>query len=393
MIPSVDPAGGGPIEGVRQLRSALAELGVAVSVCSGDPPDAPCVDASELDVIALGPGRLKYGFNPRMLHWLRKYCTDYDAVIVEGIWQFHSLATWLALRGKPVPYFVFTHGMLDPWFKQHYPLKHVKKWLYWLVGDYWVLRHARAVLFTCEEEQLRARESFRIYRCNERIASYGTARPPDDAQRQQEAFLAAYPAAAGKRNLLFLGRLHEKKGCDLLLRAFANVARHDPALQLVMAGPCDPALRRVLFDIAEEAGIDGRVIWTGMLAGNLKWGAFRVAEAFCLPSHQENFGVAVVEAMACGVPVLISDKVNIWREIVQDGAGLAGDDSVDGTTAVLRQWLAMDRAERACMGVAAVASFHQRFQVQQVAARLLHLVSERDDDMPSSEANLSGEPY
>lgn len=393
VIPSMHPAGGGPIEGVRQLRKPLQAHGVEVHVCCGDAPDAPHIRDNEYPLIALGPGKGRYGLNLPMLRWLRDHCEDYDAIIVEGIWQFHSVALWLATRGKRVPYFVFTHGMLDPWFKRRYPLKHLKKCLYWPIGDYWVLRHARAVLFTCEEERLRARESFALYRCKEEIVSYGTSAPPDDAARQRDAFLAAYPAAAGKRNLLFLGRLHEKKGCDLLLRAFAEVAHQDPALQLVMAGPCDHATRRALVSIAEDAGIHGRVIWTGMLAGDLKWGAFRTAEAFCLPSHQENFGVAVAEAMACGVPVLISDKVNIWREIVQDEAGLAGDDSVAGTVAVLRQWLDVAPDARARMGAAALASFQKRFQVERVAARLVHLLGDRQDAMPAPDASLHGEPY
>lgn len=394
VISSMNPAGGGPIEGVKQLRRPLVANGVEVHVCCGDSPDAPHIRESEHTEFALGPGRLTYGFNPRMLAWLREHCEEYDAIIVDGIWQFHSFAVWLATRGKRVPYFVFTHGMLDPWFKRRYPLKHLKKSLYWPLADYWVLRHARAVLFTCEDERLLARESFRLYRCQERIVSYGTSTPPDDAERQRAAFLAAFPAASGKRNLLFLGRLHEKKGCDLLLQAFARVARQDPALQLVFAGPCHPVLRAKLVAIAEDVGIADRVIWTGMLSGDLKWGAFRAAEAFCLPSHQENFGVAVVEAMACGVPVLISDKVNIWREIVQDGAGLAGDDTVDDTTAVLCLWLGMAPEERARMGVAAAASFLQRFQVDRVAARLLRVVSEGQDSMPSApETSLSGEPY
>ena len=90
---------------------------------------------------------------PRLLSWLRENATRYDAVIVNGIWQYHSYATWLALHRSETPYFVFTHGMLDPWFKRRHPLKHLKKWLYWPWADYRVLRDAQAVIFTCEEER------------------------------------------------------------------------------------------------------------------------------------------------------------------------------------------------------------------------------------------------
>ncbi|RDK10877.1 glycosyltransferase [Cupriavidus lacunae] len=374
VIPSIDPAGGGPIEGIRQLRRPLRERGVDVDVCCGDAADAPFVRGSEMNVVALGPSSMKYGFNPRMLAWLRAHAGDYDAVLVEGLWQFHALATCLALRGARVPYYVFTHGMLDPWFREHYPLKHVKKSLYWLLGDYWVLRQAQGVLFTCEEEQRRSRHAFWPYRCRELIAGYGTAQPPSDAARLRDLFLAAFPALRDKRIVLFLGRIHEKKGCDLLIEAFAEVAGADSRLHLVLAGPVDAVLRERLERLAARHGLDRRVTWTGMLSGELKWGAYHAAEVFSLPSHQENFGVAVAEALGCGVPVLISDKVNIWREIVADGAGLAGADTRAGTTACLQQWLAAEPAGGARMRAQAQDCFRRRFEVQQSAQRLLEII-------------------
>jgi len=390
VISSIDPGGGGPIEGVRQLRAPLRERGVQVQVCCGDAPDAACVRDSELDVIALGPSTLKYGFNRRMVAWLRAHARDYDAVVVEGLWQFHALAVCLALRGQPVPYFVFAHGMLDPWFRQHYPLKHLKKSLYWLLGDYWVLRGARAVLFTSGEERLRASGAFWPYRCHEVVATYGTARPPQDAARLRAAFFAAFPAARGRRNVLFLGRIHEKKGCDLLVEAFAGVAAQHPALHLVMAGPQDAALRAALERRIAARGLAARVTWTGMLAGDLKWGAFHAAEVFCLPSHQENFGVAVAEALGCGVPVLISDKVNIWREIVGEGAGLAGPDTEAGTRACLQQWLRMDAAAQARMRAAASRAFCGHFQAERAAQRLLEIIGSEAAGIPAAASAVAG---
>lgn len=376
IIPSVDPVGGGPIEGLLQLSANLIERGVQVTVCCSDAPDAPHVMESGFNVIAVGPGRLRYGFNWRLVTWLRTHRHEYDAAVIHGIWQFHSLATWLALHGGPTPYFVFPHGMLDPWFKRSYPLKHLKKCLYWLVGDYWVLRDARAVLFTAEEERLRARESFGIYRCCERVATFGTSPPPTDRVSMGEQFAAAFPSTQGRRNLLYLGRIHEKKGCDLLIRAFGEVVARDPALHLIMAGPCDAALRETLDVLAKRAGVADRVTWTGMLRGDLKWGAFEVAEAFCLPSHQENFGVAVAESLGCGVPVLISDKINIWREIQADGAGLICDDSVQGAARVLHEWIDMPDTDRAQMRARAQACFEKRFHGARFAERLLGIIGE-----------------
>ncbi len=349
-------------------------MGHEGDLVSLDSPDADFVADYPGKVIATGPSKSSYGYNERLVPWLKAHAGDYDAVIVNGLWQYVGFAAWRALHGSSTPYFVYSHGMLDPWFKHRYPLKHLKKWLYWPWGEYRVLRDASAVLFTCEEERLLARQSFWLYRCREVVGSYGTTVPPQDANALSEAFLSSFPELRQKRLLLFLGRIHEKKGCDLLIEAFARTAADAPDVQLVMAGPGDEALTRQLQSRAASLGIASRISWTGMLSGDLKWGAFHACEVFCLPSHQENFGIAVAEALACSRPVLISDKVNIWREIAADQAGFVESDTLDGTISLLRRWLDATPAELAAMRAAALRCFDNRFQMEQVAEMLVRTI-------------------
>ncbi len=371
VISSADPAHGGPMEGIRQTSEVLAQMGHHTEVASSDDPALPWLRDFSLTVHALGPGKSGYGYAPRMVPWLRENAARYDAVIVNGLWQYAGLAAWRALRGRETPYFVYTHGMLDPWFKRTYPLKHLKKSLYWPWGDYRVLRDAKAVLFTCEEEKLLARQSFGLYRANEVVVSYGTAGPAGDAVAQRAAFLSRYPELRGKRLLLFLSRIHVKKGCDLLIEAFARVAGADPSLHLVMAGPDQTGWRPELERRAASLDVPDRITWAGMLTGDMKWGAFYAAEVFALPSHQENFGVAVAEALACSLPVLISNKVNIWREIIEDGAGLVAEDTEVGTTRLLQEWLALPLPARQEMARRARRCFEDRFEIQIAANNLL----------------------
>jgi glycosyltransferase involved in cell wall biosynthesis len=377
-IRSVNSEGGGVIETVKQFSRVLEEQGNEVTIASLDLRADAWVKECSHRVEALGAGRGSYGASRRFVSWLRENAAQFDAVIVNGLWQFHSYGVWNALRGTGQRYFVFPHGMLDPWFKRSYPLKHLKKWLYWPWAEYRVLRDAQAVLFTCEQERQLARESFWLYRCRERVVPLGIAQPDRNAAGQRELFLQRFPQCRAKRIILFLGRIHEKKGCDLLIRAFSEVALFHSDLQLVMAGPerQDPTPWR---ELAAQLGIADRVVWTGMLSGDLKWGVLHAAEVFALPSHQENFGIAVVEALACGIPVLISREVNIWREIVESGAGLAAPDSIEGTTALLRAWLDLSLAERERMRGAARRCFAERFEIKSATGKLLSMLRNDGD--------------
>ena len=369
-IHSLNPVIGGPLESVKQLSRYLARRGHEVEVVSLDAPTDPWLREFPATVHALGPGHGSYGYSARLVPWLKDRHAQYDAVVVHGIWQYNSFGTWRALHKAVTPYFVVPHGMLDPWFNRTYPLKHLKKLLYWPWAEYRVLRDAKAVLFTSEEERCLARKSFAPYRCNEVVVNYGTAAPEIDLPGAREEFLNAFPELRGKNLLLFLGRIHEKKGCEELIRAFAAIG--NSSLQLVLAGPCvnDGYLRR-LKRLTNELDRGKTITLSGMLTGNLKWGAFAAAEAFILPSHQENFGIAVVEALACGTPVLISNKINIWREIVNDACGFAAEDDVAGTRCLIERWLATPTPERREMAASARLCFANHFEINRAVDSML----------------------
>lgn len=371
---TVNPALGGPIESIKQSSASLVRRGHEVEIISLDAPDDPWVHESLVPVHALGPGLGAYGYAPRFSKWIKARRANYDAVIVHGLWQYSSFGVWRALREARTPYFVFPHGMLDPWFKRTYPLKHLKKLFYWPWAEYRVLRDASAVLFTSEEERRLARQSFGLYRCNERVVNYGTAGPPD-WENSREKFFEAFPQSRGQPFFLFLGRLHEKKGCDLLIQAFVQLRKSaNQSHQLIMAGPCsDEGYLRRLHEIAAAAG--GAVTFPGMLKGDMKWGALSSADAFVLPSHQENFGIAVAEALACGTPVLISNKINIWREIQADDAGLIENDDLPGTTSLLKRWLTTPFETRAKMRENAKKCFAARFEIERATDSLLEVIS------------------
>jgi glycosyltransferase involved in cell wall biosynthesis len=272
------------------------------------------------------------------------------------------------------PYFVLPHGMLDPTLRRTYPVKHVKKWIYWSLVERRVLRDARAVFFTCEEERRLARGTFPFFRCNERVVAYGTSAPTELSRDSQIPWVQRCPAVAAKNYFLFLGRIHSKKGVHLLVRAYARLARAGTGRavpDLVLAGPSiDQSFLNGLKAEIGARGLAERIHWTGMLTGDAKWAALKRADAFILPSYQENFGIAVAEALSVGTPVLLSDRVNIWRELVEDGAALVEPPTEAGTMQLMARWLDLEEDARRQMSDAAKRSFQARFEVSHAAQNL-----------------------
>lgn len=379
VIGSLSPADGGPPEAVRQLARAYAKIGVDVEVLCQDSPDAPFLASLTFPVHALGQRWLgRFGLSPRLWRWLDRNARRFDGIVMNGLWIFPNVAVRSAAQRAGVPYAVFPHGSLDPWFNKKYPLKHLKKLLYWPL-QYPVLRDARAVLFTTATERDLAATSFRPNRWNGIPVAYGISDPEGDPAAQIAAFHGRFPALRGRRCLLFMSRLHEKKGCDLLVEAFARLAGDFPDVDLVVAGPDQVGLQAKLQESASRAGIASRAHWPGMLTGDLKWGALRSAEAFVLPSHQENFGIVVAESLAAGRPVLISNQVNIWPDIQADGAGLVDDDTPEGTERLLRRWLTMPQPEREAMADRAYPCFSNRYSMERAAASIKELFAQRDE--------------
>ncbi|GAA5118396.1 glycosyltransferase [Luteolibacter yonseiensis] len=394
----MDPVHGGPCQGIRNSIPSLAKLGVANEVVSLDPPSAPFLGNDPFPIHAVGPAKGSWGYGAALVPWLVDNLPKFEAVIVHGLWLHHGYAVRKALsvirRRQPaekVPrMYVMPHGMLDPYFQRDPSrrLKALRNLLYWNLMESKNVAEADGVLFTCEEELRLARETFRNYSPKREInVGYGVAAPPSFRETQRDSFQAAGAGLADRPYLLFLSRIHPKKGVDLLIHAFASLVKERSAglegiPSLVIAGPLDSIYADEMRALAADclAGLPPgeshpRIHFVGMLQGDAKWGAFYGCEAFVLPSHQENFGIAVVEALACGKPVIISDKVNIWREIDGAGAGMVADDSVEGTKESLSRWFSLTDAEKKEMAGNAMKCFTGHYRMENVAKTFAETLS------------------
>jgi len=387
VIGSVDPRNGGTTQHVLTSTLVWKRHGHEAHILCLDAPQAPWVAQSPTTTFALGTNSrrfavilqifpiLKYGYTPKLGRWLRRNAQSYDFVMLNGLWNFTSYGTWRALKHTNVSYFVFPHGMLDPWKKRLDPVSHISRLIFWCLFERKVLRDARGIFFASEEERRLAQSAFLRNDSKSYVVGFGAEDFIHSQERGKLMFLSKFPALRGRRSVLFLGRLHPKKGLDLLIEAFTQLADEFSTFDLIVAGPDELGMKSRLEKIAIRRSVKSRIHWTGMLTGDEKVGAFLSSEFFVLPSHQENFGIAVVEALALAVPVLLSKRVNIWREVVSAGAGVAVTDDVDGVREGLRQMCRLPQRELRSMKINARNCFLQHFNIENSVTELMELMN------------------
>lgn len=381
VIASMNPSFGGPSQGIRNSIPEQLKEGIVNEVVTLDDADEAFIRKENFVVHALGKSKGPWCYNSELVPWLTAHLHAYDFVIIHGLWLYPSYAVYKAIRSikkakqaAPVV-FVMPHGMLDPYFikTQGRKLKAIRNMLYWKCIESKVVHAADAVLFTCEEELMLAREAYSPYKPQKELnTGYGITAPPLYSVEMKQAFHKHLSNPEAATNYwLFLSRIHEKKGVDLLLHAYKQLAHEtNGALPyLVVAGPGldTPYGSMLKQEVDADDMIRNKIIFTGMLQSEAKWGAFYGAEAFVLPSHQENFGISVAEALACGVPVLISDKVNIFREIQAAEAGIIEPDTLEGTLNLLKQYMALSGVQKEAMQQRAAGLFHTNFNAASVA--------------------------
>ncbi|HEX8157778.1 MAG TPA: glycosyltransferase [Solirubrobacteraceae bacterium] len=287
------------------------------------------IDRLDLHLFPTRPPH-RLAFSPAMARRLAQVTNRYDLVHVHSLWLFPQFAAQWSARRSGVPCVVSPHGALDPYLRKHGRLRKALTDVAWQRR---MLRDAALLHITTDEEgELIAdiapstpRYTVPVGVWVDRLQSRG------DGARFRSRFLGGSDAQI----VLFLGRITYKKGLDLLIRSFTHVAQRSASAMLVVAGPDDEDLRPRLEQLVHEQGLAGRVVFPGPLYQSDRADAFAAASVWALSSYTENFGVAVMEALAAGLPTIVSTEVNLAGVIKKSEAGIvAGTDPVEFGTAL-----------------------------------------------------------
>ena len=388
VIASMDPASGGPCQGIRNTIEAMQRLDISNEVACTDTPDAPFVGSDDFKIHPLGTGKNPWAYSKLLLPWLLENIPRFDAVIVHGLWMYPDFAVKKAMqrlnKQDRRPWYIMPHGMLDPYF-QNAPdrkLKAARNMVYWQVIEKNVINSADGILFTSAEELALAKTTFPGYHPKQAInVGYGIQPPPAKTAEMDVEFRNRTELKPDDTYFLFLSRIHPKKGVDILIDAYGDFVNNHPLDGqipfLIIAGPgLDTDFGKSLVEkVRDNQKISVRVKFPGMLSGDAKWGALYGAEVFVLPSHQENFGIAVVESLACETPVLISDKINIWREILSEKAGIIENDTLDGTRLLFKKWMELTADEKLEKKMNAASAFRNHFEINTNIRKLVKVLS------------------
>jgi glycosyltransferase involved in cell wall biosynthesis len=379
VLQTLDPNYGGPPMVASRLAAAQAALGHRVSVLSYVAPSradavaratSATPNIAAVERIDLDPERGLAAIRARAARGrLARLTADANVVHIHGVWEPIVKAAADAARRNGTPYVIRPFGTLDPWCLAQ---KKWKKKVALALGYRRMLRDATCI-HALNADEARFVEDLRLG-TPIRVIPNGIFPEEFSALPERGSFYAEHPELEGAPYVLFLSRIHYKKGVDYLASAFSQLARKDPRIRLVVAGPDEGARESFEADV-KAAGLSHRVHLTGPLLGRAKLAAFVDATCFCLPSRQEGFSVAITEALACGTPVVITEPCH-FPEVAEAGAGEVVPLDADSVAAALTRVLE-NEGLRARMSAAGRSLVRERFTWPVIAKQTIEMYGDR----------------
>ena len=320
VVPSLAPEWGGPVKVVNELAGALEAIGVSSEIISaqgrrvGNPETV--TNDIPIHLFETGPiARLWTAHPPGLKKTLARKIPDFDLVHIQELWHYPGYIASKIARSRNVPYIVTIHGELNDWNLQQ---KRLKKQIYMTAVQRGILQKSAALHAITQAESNRIRQleiETPVAMIPNGIHTEEFENLPDRSQ-----FVSRYPELENRLIVLFLGRIQQKKGLDILAQEFGNLVRTRHDVRLVVAGPDEDNTLTEIKTILKSQGALEKAVFPGMLTGEQKLEALSAADIFALTSYSEGFSVALLEALSAGLPLVITDECN-FPEVGDSRAG------------------------------------------------------------------------
>lgn len=379
VIPSLGPARGGTSSAVLVIARGLAKAGVTVHVVTTDDDGrdhlaVPLNRPVQHDGVATWYFTRQtrfYTFSAPLTRWLVQHVVDFDVLHIHALFTYASIPAALIAQRRHIPYVVTPHGMLNRWGMGN-RRPQLKRLSYSLIEQR-ILAGAAAIHYTSAQE---CKEAHTLgIQARAVVIPLGIEISGHESATSAERFLRNHPSLTGRTIVLFMSRLDPKKGLDLLLPAFAQVKAHHPKAALVIAGNGPDHVVKALQSRIVALHLQDSVVLAGFLAGEEKASALAASHLFVLPSYSENFGIAPVEAMAAGLPVVLTECVGVGQEVEKAEAGVLVACDVEAVAKALQR-LVEDASTRRRLGNNAQSLAWERFSSDVASHRLLKLYGE-----------------
>ncbi len=386
VIPNYWPAFqyGGTVAAMHCLNRALAKKGIQISVYTTDvglegkvavnqEQDLEGVKVTYFSFTKLFgfTGTAGWQFSRRMARALKNNLQAFDAVFIVDIWNYPAAIAAHYSRTYKKPYILIPSGMLYPYA---FSKKIWKKWPYYYLVVKRDLKHAALIQYTTEDEEKKT-HPFLALKNKAVVIPNGIGLSEFSNLPGRKMLQDSYPYLKDKKIILFVGRLRWIKGLDILLKAYVLLAKERPDVHLLIAGNDVSGYGKKLRRWVKQAGMDYRVTFTGILNNQEKSTVYAGSDIFVLPSYSENFGMVAVEAMACGLPVIISNKVGIYKEVEQNKAGVVIDTNAPDLYRAIKILLE-NHGLREEIKVNAGKLVRENYDIDKVAGKMIRIYEE-----------------
>ena len=367
VVSHLDPRYGGLSTVVPQLSSSIARTGLytmeLAAFCA--PTELYCEsNHPELSVSTWPVSRAQWWRDRGLRDRFQEQVRTVDGLHIHGLWEQSTAIAAHTARAFRKPYVISAHGMLEQWALNN---KKLKKQIYSAF-----IERANVQRASCVHALTRAEaQDYRRFGVRTPIAVIPNGvNIPDSTD--PECFLNRYPTLRDKRMILFMGRIHFKKGLDILVQSWARVAKGWPDAHLVLAGPDFEDTRASIEKLVADYGLGSQVLFTGMLRNEIKWSALAHAECFVLPSYSEGLSVSALEAMGMGLPLIVTEQCNL-PEVGDLDAGWLIKSETGPLTSSLRELLGNSPATNASIGEKGSRLVRERYNWATITSQMLEL--------------------